>query len=99
MGASSKKEKTTAPAKTKEAVKEPVMYAGPTVSRYGLIQNTVYTDIPEGGKKLFEAVPIASLLLINVAEYPAVEESIRTQTGQYWAAYKAVIDNTKKGVI
>lgn len=82
---------------TKEAViKEPVMYVGPTAHKYGLIQNTVYSDIPETSKPLFDAVPLAKNLIIRIRDYSKAEKSINERKGIVWQAFLAVLNYTEK---
>jgi hypothetical protein len=82
---------------TKEAViKEPVMYVGPTAHKYGLIQNTVYSDIPETAKPMFEAVPLAGNLIIRIKDYAKAERDINERKGITWQAFLAVLNYVGK---
>lgn len=91
MPSKSKKE-----TKEEAVVKEPVMYVGPTAHKYGLIQNTVYSDIPETTKTLFEAVPLAKNLIIRIRDYPKAEKSINERKGITWQAFLAVMNYVEK---
>lgn len=73
------------------------MYVGPTASKYALVQNTVYAGLPDGAQALFNAVPLANVLMIQVKDYSKAETSIRTETGVYWAGFKAVYDYINGG--
>lgn len=85
--------------KEEPAVKEPVMYIGPTASKSGLVQNTVYTDVPETSKKLFEDVPLSKNLLINVKDYAKAEREINGHKGILWQAFLAVLEYNEKSKI
>ena len=70
----------------------PRMYVGPTIAKFGLVQNVNYEEIPGGAQKLFEACPRGKLLFIPVERYPEAERQIREQNGYFWDAYKAALD-------
>lgn len=85
--------------KTKEeirAVRQPLMYVGPTFVKAGVIQNVVYTEIPESAKKVINEVPLFRGLFIYVSKYPEAEKEIRNQEGYTWSAYKAALDYMSK---
>ena len=92
--ATTKKKETAAPVTAKKP--EPVMYVGPTITRSGVIQNSVYTEIPESAKAIMEQLPIFGALFMPVTTYPQAEREIREQTGYFWSAYKAAIDYINK---
>lgn len=91
MPSKSKKE-----TKEEAVVKEPVMYVGPTAHKYGLIQNTVYSDIPETAKTMFEAVPLAKNLIIMIKDYAKAERDINEHRGIIWQAFLAVMNYVGK---
>lgn len=91
MPSKSKKE-----TKEEAVVKEPVMYVGPTAHKYGLIQNTVYSDIPETAKPMFEAVPLAGNLIIRIKDYAKAERDINERKGITWQAFLAVMNYVGK---
>lgn len=77
---------------TKGGLVQNLMYVGPTAAKYALVQNTVYAGLPESASALLEAVPLANVLMIQVKDYPKAERSILTETGVYWAGFKAVYE-------
>lgn len=86
-----------------EAVEEAVpaqdttaMYVGPTIPALGLIQNVVYTGIPESAEPGIKAVPLLSALFISVNQYPEAERAIREETGYIWSAFRAVSEYRSK---
>ena len=79
-----------------EVVKEPVMYVGPTAHKFGLIQNTVYSGIPETAKPMFYAVPLAKNLIIMIKDYAKAERDINERKGITWQAFLAVMNYTEK---
>ena len=91
MPSKSKKE-----TKEEAVVKEPVMYVGPTAHKYGLIQNTVYSGIPETAKPMFDAVPLAKNLIIMIKDYAKAERDINERKGITWQAFLAVMNYTEK---
>ena len=96
-----KKQKTEALAEEIEAsVEEPAtakepeqdlvlvrMYVGPTLVRYGLIQNVNYEGIPASADDFFKACPLGRLLFIDISQYPEAERQIRTGDGYFYEAY------------
>lgn len=77
-------------------VHEPRMYVGPTIHRFGVIQNVVYTDIPEEYKTVIRQLPMAGSLFMPINQYPEAERSIREHDGYIWTAFKAVLDFAQK---
>lgn len=81
--ATSKKNKST-----RTAVGDPLMYIGPTLAKFGVINNVVYAAIPDSITELIAGTPIIGQLFIQVIQYPEAEKCINEQTGSVWAAYK-----------
>ena len=86
----SKKEEPKEKAEATKQKTKPVMYVGPTMAKYALIQNTIYSELPESAKELFEKSAITKMLLIDVEKYPEAEKSIRERTGIYWQAFNEI---------
>ena len=90
--------------KKTEAVKEPavevkasaepklLMYVGPTMTRYGVIQNVIYDGLPETAANMIGKIPLFKSLFVDPAMYPEAEKSIRLMSGHYWAAYQAAVN-------
>ena len=75
-----------------EVVKEPDailirMYVGPTLTRYGLVQNVNYEGIPASAEEFFKACEKGRLLFVSLASYPEAERQIRTGKGYFYEAY------------
>lgn len=77
---------------TEKPKQEPLMYVGPTLAKYALIQNTVYSTLSDGGKRLAEEVPIARNLFVKVTDYWKAEKEIRTESGIIFSAFMAVLE-------
>lgn len=92
--ATNKKKETAAPVIVKNP--DPLMYAGPTITSFGVIQNSVYVEIPESAKAIKEKLPIFGTLFMPITTYPQAEREIREQTGYFWSAYKATVDYINK---
>ena len=78
------------PAVTKKPERDLVlvrMYVGPTLTRYGLIQNVNYEGLPAGIEDFFKACPLGKLLFIDISQYPEAERQIRTGDGYFYEAY------------
>lgn len=69
----------------------PVMYVGPTIAGVA-IQNTVYTEMPDGAKEAAEAVPAIRNLFIPVTDYPKAQRMIREGKGYIRSAYKKALE-------
>ena len=90
--------------KKTEAVKEPavevkasaepklLMYVGPTLTKYGVIQNVIYNGLPATAVEVMGKFPLFKALFIDPKNYPSAERNIREQTGYYWAAYHAALN-------
>lgn len=76
------------------AFEEPklLMYVGPTLTKYGVIQNVIYKGLPATAVEAMEKSPLFKALFIDPKNYPSAERSIREQTGHYWAAYLAALN-------
>lgn len=68
----------------------PRMYVGPSLPRFGVVQNVVYTNYPEAFAEAAKTTPRIKQLFINILSYPAAEKSIREQKGYIWEAYKVI---------
>ena len=82
------KRNRSTPTKTAVSEPEPLMYIGPTLARFGVINNVVYAAIPESMTELIAGTPLIGQLFIHIVNYPEAENCINTQTGAVWAAYK-----------
>ena len=73
---------------------ERVMYVGPTITNPPLIQNTVYSSIPQAAQDAFAAHPQLKILFIpmnRLAELkPIFDKQMREKKGAYYVAYQAV---------
>ena len=85
------KKKRAAP-EAAQKIHTPVMYVGPTIHKIGVINNVIYTEIPETVKKAITEKPIIKVLLVPVIKYPEAEKSIREESGYFWSAYKAALE-------
>lgn len=70
--------------------KEPVMYVGPTIPGIG-IQNSVYTEIPQGAVEAFSDLPVLRHLFVAILEYPKAEEQIRKREGRISRAFEKAL--------
>lgn len=80
-------EETTVPAEPKL-----LMYVGPTLTKYGVIQNVIYNGLPATAVEAMEKFPLFKALFIDPKNYPSAERNIREQTGYYWATYHAALN-------
>ena len=79
-----------------EKAEEPKMYVGPTIPGVG-IQNTVYTEIPEGAAALMKELPEFCNLFIAIQEYPKACRMLREGNGYIFSAFsKALAHKNKK---
>lgn len=76
------------------ALEEPklLMYVGPTMTKYGVIQNVIYDGLPEIAANMIGKIPLFKSLFVDPAMYPEAEKSIRLMSGHYWAAYQAAVN-------
>lgn len=72
----------------KEPPKGNLMYVGPTIP--GLIQNRVYTEIPEAAKEVASSVPEMMNLFIPVREYSNACVMLREKKGYVYSAFMKV---------
>ena len=93
--AGTKKTKSAGPAKTAVVV-EPKMYVGPTLARFGVVNNTVYAATPDSMTELITGTPLIAQLFIPVIQYPEASKCIENQTGAIWAAYKEALQYVGK---
>ena len=89
---SKKRETAAAVVEDKEVRPGPLMYVGPTMTRHGLIQNTVYAAIPETAEGILSDQPLLRGLFVDVSVYPDAEKSIRERAGYYYNAYNLALD-------
>jgi hypothetical protein len=68
---------------------ERLMYVGPTILG-GLTQNTVYEGIPAIVDEIKEDCPLIVNLFVSISKYPKAAKQIRTEKGNFFAAYKSV---------
>lgn len=76
--------------------KPPVMYVGPTSAAMGVVEGTIYTEVPAGMEAHFEACPLVRSLFVAVGDYPRAESDIRCRDGYFWTAYKAALDYERR---
>ena len=91
-------QKAKAAAKTKrtpETKQEPMMYVGPTVPGVA-IQNTVYTEKPEGLKEAQKECPEFGNLYLSIGKYAMAEKMIRAGEGYVHEAYKKALEYKEK---
>ena len=69
-----------------------LMYVGPTMTKYGVIQNVIYDGLPETAANMIGKIPLFKSLFVDPAMYPEAEKSIRLMSGHYWAAYQAAVN-------
>ncbi len=86
--------KEATPVKTAEHVTEkpPIMYVGPTIHKIGVINNTIYSAIPETVEKAIQEKPVLKTLFIPVERYSEVERNIREESGYFWTIYKMALE-------
>ena len=80
--------------KTAETIDKipPVMYVGPTIHKIGVINNTIYSEIPETAEKAIQEKPALKTLFISVERYPEAERHIREESGYFWTIYKMALE-------
>lgn len=84
--------KSKAPVADKEpAVKEPMMYVGPTIPGVA-VQNTVYTEKPEALEKAQKECPEFGNLYLPIMEYAMAEQMIRKKTGYIYTAFNKALE-------
>lgn len=81
---------------TQVASKAPVMYVGPTIAGVA-IQNTVYTEIPDGALEAAKELPAIRNLFVPIREYPAAEQMLRTGKGYIASAWKKALAYKNEG--
>ena len=69
-----------------------LMYVGPTMTKYGVIQNVIYDGLPETAANMIGKIPLFKSLFVDPAMYPEAEKNIRLMSGHYWAAYQAAVN-------
>ena len=79
--------KTAAQIRTAAAKHENIMYVGPSISGVA-VQNTVYTEIPEGAVEAIKSCPAIRNLFVEIRAYSKAEEMIRTRSGHIYAAFE-----------
>lgn len=72
--------------------KPPVMYVGPTIHKIGVINNTIYSELPETAEKAIQEKPALKTLFISVERYPEAERHIREESGYFWTIYKMALE-------
>lgn len=71
------------------------MYVGPTIANIGMIQNRVYSEIPEAAQEVIRETPVFGNLLIPISDYPMANEMLRTRNGYIYSAFQMAL-NLKK---
>lgn len=75
----------------KSAVKEAMMYVGPTIPGVA-IQNTVYAEIPEALEEAQKECPEMGNLYLPIMKYAMAEQMIRKKYGYIYTAYKKALE-------
>ena len=84
----SEKETKKTTAQIRVAAKhENIMYVGPSIPGVA-VQNTVYTEIPEGAVEAIKSCPAIRNLFVEIRAYSKAEEMIRTRSGHIYAAFE-----------
>lgn len=74
----------------------PCMYVGPTVPALGLVQNVVYTDIPDTAKSRMEEIRLLGALFVEIKAYPEAEKELRERRGYIWQAFRELAEYRNK---
>lgn len=88
--------------KTTEAkkVKSSLFYLGPTIKRYGLYRNTIFTEFPKDivTDKLVSKVPLIKLLFIKTDKLSKSRKLLRTKGTSINKAFNQVKEAIVNGI-
>lgn len=76
--------------KAAQAKPERLLYAGPTLVGTGLVQNRVFTELPEGTEALCKQIPELRHLLVPLDRFPLVNKQLREGEGVFAIAFREV---------